>query len=112
MADTPSMQPASTTTQQKRPNPINSSPAEISAHLLRAENTCNHRPLKPLCPPDCPRLVNSGSFGVLVLARPSAREDGKPKSQKEPESPRMKAAETSGGTHLNRPDHTAAAVSN
>src|ERR1700686_1933945 len=31
---------------------------------------------KTLVPPDCPRLVNPGSSGLLVLARPSAREDG------------------------------------
>jgi hypothetical protein len=37
LADAPSKQPASTATEQKRPNAINSSPAEIPTQILRAE---------------------------------------------------------------------------
>jgi hypothetical protein len=41
LTDAPSQHPASTATEQKRPNAINSSPAEKpSTRILRAETAC------------------------------------------------------------------------
>src|ERR1700687_2187010 len=60
--------------------------------------------LKTPCapPPIAPRLVIPGVLArVLVLARPSAREDGTLQNQDEPERPRETQREISGGTHGN-----------
>src|SRR5258705_2813637 len=83
------MLPASTTTEQKRPNAINSSPAEIPTQNSSAERSTN------ALTPDCPSACDPG---VLVLARPSAREDGTVWNQDEPERPRGTEREMSGET--------------
>src|ERR1700738_2136063 len=74
------MHPPSTAIEQKRPNAINSSPAEIlPTRMLRVETACQR--LKTPDPCAAPRShlgqsLSEGFLGVLVLARPSAREDG------------------------------------
>jgi hypothetical protein len=80
LTDAPSQNAASTATEQKRPNAINPSPAEIlPTRILRVETPC----LRPKTPIPVPRGGRSpdcafprDSLEVLVLARPSDREDG------------------------------------
>jgi hypothetical protein len=67
------MDPASTITEQIRLNAINSSPAEIPNQI--AGVAAPEMPT-PEAPHTAPRLPSTCLFGVLVLARPSAREDG------------------------------------
>src|ERR1700732_2044269 len=68
------MDPASTITEQIRLNAINSSPAEIPTQIAGVATPQMPAPEAPRTRvPAAPRACQ---FGVLVLARPSAREDG------------------------------------
>src|ERR1700686_3472367 len=95
------MQAASTTTEQKRPNTINSSPAEIPTQILRAEPSINAPgPLHPA--PLAPRFVIPGlmpgflSWPGLLLERTERQ-----RNQDEPERLPQALREISGGTHGN-----------
>src|ERR1700732_768111 len=67
------MDPASTITEQIRLNAINSSPAEIPTQIA---GVATPQMPTPEAPRTASRLPPACQFGVLVLARPSAREDG------------------------------------
>src|SRR6185437_2266050 len=116
--EAPSQPLTSTTTRQKRPNnAINSSPAEIPTRILRVEppgplDWASSRKTPPPTPvPAVPRRLASRGCCLLVLARPSAREDGTARKQATPELS-VGNQRKSRGNPRKRRDRAATAVSN